>query len=90
MVEVFAPGVAATTEDFKRLTIKGKRSVKRSRFFAAKGYDEQMTAFVQAICSGDETPINVLDGIRATATCLLMKESAAAGMPCRIDLAEFL
>lgn len=88
MVEVFAPGVAATTEDFKSLVVKKKARKKSSKFFAAKGYDEQLSAFVDSVRNGTETPITVRDGIRATLGCLLMLRSAATGEVQKFDLNE--
>lgn len=83
-VEVFAPGVGVSTEDFKRLTVK-KRSVARSsKFFAAKGYDAQLASFVASLKQGSETPITVRDGFRATLCCLRMLESVQTGMPVNI------
>ncbi len=86
MVEVFAPGVGATTEDFKSLTVKKKTRKESSKFFAAKGYDDQLASFVKSLKEGTETEITVLDGVRATLGCLLMLESIQTGRPCEFDL----
>ena len=82
MIEVFAPGIAATTEDFKRLTVKKKARKTSSKFFAAKGYDAQLESFVKSIRAGSETAITVRDGIRATEGCLLILSSIETGEPC--------
>ena len=58
--------------------------------FAAKGYDEQLTSFVNSIRSGDETAITVRDGVRATLGCLLMIRSAQTGDPVDFDINEAL
>lgn len=86
MVEVFAPGVGLTSEDFKSLVVKKKTRKPVSKYFAAKGYDEQLASFVRSLKTGKETEITVRDGVRATLGCLLMLESAQTGRPCEFDL----
>lgn len=90
MVEVFSQGVAATTEDFKRLVVKKKDRKGRSKFFADKGYDEQLESFVKSLKDGKETEVTAVDGTRATLGCLLMLESARTGKPCDFNLDEIL
>lgn len=90
MVEVHAPGVVLHSEDFKGLTVKGKTQKQKSRFFAAKGYREQLTSFVKSLASGTETEITVRDGVRATLGCLLMLESAENGEPREFQLDSIL
>jgi predicted dehydrogenase len=85
-VEVFAEGIGAVTEDFKQLSIRGKMRVNRSKWFADKGYREQMDDFIDAIRKGVHPQIGVEDGVRATITCLRMLESARTLAPCAIDL----
>jgi hypothetical protein len=85
-VEVFAEGIGAVTEDFKRLSIRGKIRVNRSKWFADKGYSEQMDDFIDAIRKGGHPQIGVEDGVRATIGCLRMLESARNLAPCAIDL----
>ncbi|MBK7708544.1 MAG: bi-domain-containing oxidoreductase [Acidobacteria bacterium] len=90
MVEVFAPGVSVLCEDFKRLVVKKKSRKSRSRFFAAKGYQEQLESFVRSLKNGAETEISEIDGARATICCLAMLEAARTGKTQTIDLAEVL
>ena len=54
-VEVFAPGVSVLTEDFKRIVVKKQKRDGRSKFFAAKGYTEQLSSFVESLKNGTET-----------------------------------
>jgi predicted dehydrogenase/threonine dehydrogenase-like Zn-dependent dehydrogenase len=88
MVEVFAPGIGLTTEDFKSLTVKKRVRKSSSRFFPAKGYDAQLASFVKSLKDGTETEITVRDGTRATLGCLLILESIQTGQPCEFDLDE--
>ena len=76
LVEVFAQGIGASTEDFKRLTIKGRVPRTWKKMFAAKGYDAQLKAFFAAIQQGKKAEVTEIDGIRATVGCLRMLESA--------------
>ncbi|MGI9055821.1 MAG: bi-domain-containing oxidoreductase [Pyrinomonadaceae bacterium] len=78
-VEIFAPGVSVLTEDFKRLVVKKQKRDGRSKFFAAKGYTEQLESFVNSVKNGTETAITAVDGARATLGCLLMLESVRTG-----------
>ena len=88
MVEVFAPGLGMSTEDFKRVAVKKKAVRSQSKFFAAKGYDDQLSSFVSSIKQGTETPISVRDGVRATLCCLKILESVQTGRPVEISLDE--
>ncbi len=90
MVEIFAPGVSVLTEDFKRLVTKKSKREARSKFFAAKGYQEQLESFVRSIKTGAETEITAIDGTRATLGCLLMLEAARAGEAQEFNLSEVL
>ena len=85
-VEAFAPGVGVTTEDFKRLTLKGSIRKTRSRWTADKGYRQQLESFLADIRSGCEPKVTVRDGARATICCLRILESAQTLGPCAIDL----
>jgi predicted dehydrogenase len=87
-VEVFAQGIGAATENFKWLTIHGAMSRSRSRWFADKGYAEQLAAFLGGIRDAKAPEVTVADGARATIACLRMLESARTlegrriGPPC--------
>jgi predicted dehydrogenase len=78
-VEVFAAGVGAVTEDFRRLSIRGATARSSSKLFADKGYDEQFAAFCQAVRTGGPSPVSAMDGARSTIMCLRLLESARAG-----------
>jgi predicted dehydrogenase len=85
-VEVFAQGIGVESEDFKHLAVKGSIRRTQRRWFAEKGYDAQMRAFIDLIRKGDAPAVTVRDGVRATLGCLKMLESSRTGMPCAIDL----
>jgi predicted dehydrogenase/threonine dehydrogenase-like Zn-dependent dehydrogenase len=83
-VEIFAQGVAASTENFKQLTILGGVRQNHSRWFADKGYTPQLEAFLGGIRDGKPSAVTVRDGARATIGCLRMLESARTSMPCQM------
>ncbi len=75
-VEVFAPGIGASTENFTRVSIYGATASSKKRYWAEKGYKEQMDNFFAAIRQGREAEVTLADGVRATIGCLRMQESA--------------
>jgi predicted dehydrogenase len=80
-VEVFAQGVGAYTEDFKRVSVhKGTRRP-RMRIWPDKGYAAQMADFAESIRQGRAPAVTVYDGARATLGCLAMMTSARDGAP---------
>jgi predicted dehydrogenase len=84
-VEAYVPGMSATAEDFKRITLRGSEVIRRSSWFAEKGYAEQLRAFFDEIRGGTRPAIDVRDGARATIVCLRMLESARTMAPRCID-----
>jgi predicted dehydrogenase len=89
-VEAFAPGVGASAENFKKLTIQTSLLHNHSSWFAQKGYKEQMKSFFQALRDGQEPVVTVRDGARATLGCLRMLESARSFAVCEINLDALL
>jgi predicted dehydrogenase len=85
-VEVYAPGVGITTEDFKLLEIKTGSRSKTSKMFAEKGYAAQLQDFVDAIRAGRAPAVTVVDGVRSTIGCLRLMESCKTLSPQLIDL----
>jgi predicted dehydrogenase len=89
-VEIFAPGIGAIAEDFRKLAIHGATTRRRSRLFAEKGYQRQWEVFVAALRSGQPAPVSARDGSRATIGCLAMLASASTGQPVAIALDQTL
>jgi predicted dehydrogenase len=89
-VEVFAEGLGAWSEDFKRLTVQGKLRHSHSRWFAEKGYAAQMKSFIAGIREGRPPEVTVRDGARATLGCLEMLEAARTRSARPIDLESVL
>jgi predicted dehydrogenase/threonine dehydrogenase-like Zn-dependent dehydrogenase len=84
-VEVFAPGLGAFTEDFKRVGIRTSVSKTSSRMFAEKGYTAQMQAFFSSLREGRAPEVTVLDGARSTILALRMLEAARTGLPVELE-----
>jgi predicted dehydrogenase len=80
-VEVFAQGVGAFTEDFKRVSVHKGMGSARSRMWPDKGYSEQMADFAASLRQGRAPSVTVYDGARATLGCLAMMASARDGVP---------
>ena len=78
-VEAFASGIGGVAEDFKSFTAAGALRRTSRRWFAEKGYDAQLKAFLDAVRSGRPSPVSVQDGARATVVCLKLMESARRG-----------
>ena len=75
-VEVFAPGVAAVAEDFRRSTVTRSTAMTRRRWFPEKGYGAQLRSFVEAVRDARTPAVTVYDGRRATVVALRMLEAA--------------
>ena len=90
LVEVFAPGVAASSEDFKSLVVKKTKRQAKSKTFAEKGYFAQMQKFVSDLRAGNQPEVTVTDGARATFGALKMLEAARTRQVCELDLREAL
>lgn len=89
-VEVYASGLAAEAENFKRSVTRTRVIRKHSSLFAKKGYAAQMSAFFSALKDGTPAEVGLQDGIRATLVCLRMLQSAREHSPCSINLNSFL
>jgi predicted dehydrogenase len=85
-VEIFAQGMGAFSEDFKRLGVHQILRQSRSRIWPDKGYAGQMTAFLGALREGRSPEVTVYDGARATLACLAMLASARDEAPVSLDL----
>lgn len=84
-VEVFAQGLGASTEDFRRIEVQTSRRKARSRWWAEKGYAAQLADFINSVRKGTAAEVTVEDGARATIIGLALLESARTLRPCTID-----
>jgi predicted dehydrogenase len=84
-VEVFAQGVGAYTENFKRVSIQTNSRSGAKKMFAEKGYAAQLSDFFEGIQKGKPPDITVVDGVRSTIGCLRMLDSARELRPFAIE-----
>jgi predicted dehydrogenase/threonine dehydrogenase-like Zn-dependent dehydrogenase len=75
-VEVFAKGVTAVVQDFKRFKSVSNFKHTKSTLWAHKGYEAQLDSFFGSISRGESPDITVRDGARATLVCVEMLKSA--------------
>lgn len=85
-LEVFAEGVGVITENFKSLHVKKNTVRRRRQLWPNKGYRAQLNDFVDAIRTGRQPAVTVLDGVRSTLGCIQLLKSAKQRSPMAIDL----
>jgi len=85
-VEVFAAGLEAGIEDFKRLSVRGTLHHDRRQWWPDKGHTAHLESFLSGIREGRAPEIGVRDGARATVACLAMLESARSMRPREIEV----
>jgi predicted dehydrogenase/threonine dehydrogenase-like Zn-dependent dehydrogenase len=86
-IEVFGGGKTAVLDDFCRLEMwgDGKRKVTK-RLSQDKGFDQELSAFIQAARSGDQMPIAWRSLVLTTLTTFRIEEALGSGKPRKIDL----
>jgi predicted dehydrogenase/threonine dehydrogenase-like Zn-dependent dehydrogenase len=84
-VEAFAPGVAASSENFKKLVVQKNLVRTSGLWFAEKGYRAQMDSFFTRLRKGLPPEITVEDGARSTICCLRMLSSARELLPFTVE-----
>jgi predicted dehydrogenase len=84
-VEAFAPGMAASSENFKQFAMKKNLVRNRKLWYAEKGYAAQMQSFFSRLRKRELPEVTVADGARATISCLRMLSSARELLPFTID-----
>jgi predicted dehydrogenase/NADPH:quinone reductase-like Zn-dependent oxidoreductase len=86
-IEVYGGNRIAVLDDFRSLEMwkRGKRkSVKR--ITQDKGFDREISSFLQAVMTGDEMPILWRQQVLATLTTMRIADSLGSGKPEKIDL----
>jgi polar amino acid transport system substrate-binding protein len=81
-VEVLGGGTLAVLDDFRRLTIsRNGRKKESKRVSQAKGYDEEVTAFLDALRGGGAPPISLRSLELTTRASFAVEESLRTGRP---------
>jgi predicted dehydrogenase len=90
-LEVFGRGFACTLEDFRHLTLARNGRVRRiRRWEAARGYHEELTAWVAAVRGEAPAPVDVAIYAGNAACCFAAMESARTGTPVAVDAAALM
>jgi polar amino acid transport system substrate-binding protein len=86
-IEVYGGGRAAVLDDFRRLETwrDGKRSVTK-RLQQDKGFDRELSAFIEAVRSGAEMPIAWRSLVMTTLTTLRIEDALRSGKPEEINI----
>lgn len=81
-VEVFGGGRSAVLDDFRQLEMwrDGKRKTSK-RMAQDKGFDQELAAFVAAVRSGEEMPIDWRSLVMTTLATLRIEDSLRSGKP---------
>ncbi|HQR35084.1 MAG TPA: bi-domain-containing oxidoreductase, partial [Blastocatellia bacterium] len=81
-VEVFGGGRSAVLDDFRQLEMwrDGKRKTSK-RMSQDKGFDQELAAFVMAVRSGEEMPIDWRSQVMTTLATLRIEDSLRSGKP---------
>jgi len=90
-LEVSGQGFACTIDDFRSVTMARGGRVKRvRRWEAARGYREELAAWVAAARGGTPPPVGAETYAANAACCFAILESARTGSPLTVDLATVL
>ena len=87
-IEIFGGGRSAVIDNFEGVELGWLDGRWQRRRAAGKGYDEQLTAFVQALHGTAPLAVTALDGLRATACALAALAALRAGIPQPVGEAE--
>jgi predicted dehydrogenase len=85
-VEVYGGNRVAVLDDFRSLEMwkRGKRKTVK-RMGQDKGFDDEISSFLQAVMRGDEMPILWRQQVLATLTTMRIADSLGSGKPEKIE-----
>ena len=90
-LEVFGAGLAATLEDFRRLTlVRGGRVRRLRRREAARGHREELQAWIAAVRGQSAPPVSARAYAANTLCCLAALDSVRDGRPVPVDAASVM
>lgn len=90
-LEAFGAGCAATLDDFRHLTlVRGGRARRIHRSETAKGFDEELRAWIAAVRGETAAPVAASAYAANTLACLAVLESVRTGKPVAVDAAAVL
>jgi polar amino acid transport system substrate-binding protein len=87
--EVHGGGQSAVVDNYRSADLhRGNKRKRHSLINQAKGHAEEVTAFVKAVSSGGEMPIDMATLIAVTQTTLLIHRSLETGAPVEYEPAQ--
>lgn len=90
-LEVFGAGLAATLEDYRHLSlVRGGRTRRVRRWETARGYEEELRAWVAAVRGEIPEPVPPSAHAANMLCCLGALESARTGRPVVVDVTTVL
>ena len=90
-LEVFGQGLTCTIEDFQHAVLARAGRVRRiRRWEAARGYREELTAWVRAARGEAPAPVAIETYTANAACCFAVLESARTGTPVAVDVAAVM
>ncbi|MCI0662757.1 MAG: Gfo/Idh/MocA family oxidoreductase, partial [Acidobacteria bacterium] len=86
-IEVYGGSRVAVLDDFRALEMwfDGKRNVFR-RFVQDKGFDRELSSFIQAVRTGSEMPVSWRSQVLTTLTTLRIADALSSGNPELVNL----
>jgi predicted dehydrogenase len=87
-IEIFGGSRSAVIDNFQAVELGWPDGRWQRRKAAGKGYDEQLTAFLQALRGETPLAVTAFDGLRATACALAALTAICEGTPQRVILEE--
>ena len=88
-MEIFTDGSTLVLDDYKEVTIRGKKYFDTQNKKMDKGHKAELHHFSNAIRGKEPLKITHREGIRGTVCCLKIFESAKTGEPVDIDMSEY-
>ena len=84
--EAAGGGRTAVLENYRALSLHADNKRRRHRLLnQAKGHAEEVAAFLDAVASGGQMPIDLETLLAVTRTTFLIEESLSAGVPLELS-----
>lgn len=87
-VEIFCGGAMAVVDDFRRVTMsRGGRKRRTGHWWSAaeKGHHGEISAFLQAVCSGNPSPVPFEDAVQSMRVTFKIRQSLELGEPVTLE-----
>ena len=80
-IEVFCNGRVAIIDDFKKMTVHGKKNTKLNLSFQDKGHKEEVVRFLGAVRNGSKCPVPFQDSYLSTLATFAVIDSIRNNTP---------